>query len=133
VYILIYTDHLACSSLKTASAANYCAAFERLEADERFLVQAQVLRESLLLMLGHDNGFQSAGDSVDAADTLLARYFVAPSDETLCAAVYWPPAILRHGTSWPAHRVQMVWVPLTTEPRQLELLFDGMDEGEGVD
>jgi hypothetical protein len=31
--------------------------FMRLEADERFLVQMQVLCELLLLMLGQDNGF----------------------------------------------------------------------------
>ncbi len=84
-----FADHVAySSSLKTASVARFRAAFMRLEADERFLVQMQVLRESLLLMLGQDNSFQSAGHSVDAANARLARYLAAPSDETLRAAVH---------------------------------------------
>jgi hypothetical protein len=74
----------------------------------------QVLRESLLLMLSQDNNFQSAGDSFDAADARLQRYLAAPSDETLRAAVHWPPAIPRQGTEWPAHCVLLVWVPHAT-------------------
>jgi hypothetical protein len=62
-------------------------------------MQMQVLRETLLLMLRHDNGFQSHGDSVDVADAQLAPYLTAPSDETLRAAVHWPPAILCHETA----------------------------------
>jgi hypothetical protein len=68
----------------------------------------QVLRETLLLMLRYDNGFQSDGDSLDSADARTARYLAAPSDETLRAAVHWPPVIPRHGTVWPAHRVLLV-------------------------
>ncbi len=126
---LRFADHIACcSSLKTTNAASYRMAFMRLKADERFLVQMQVLRESLLLMLGQDNGFQSAGDSVDAANARLQRYLAAPSDETLRAAVHWPPAIPRQGTAWPAHRVLLVWVPHVMQPQQRELLHVGMND-----
>ncbi len=126
-----FANHVAySSSLKTASAARFCTAFMRLEADERFLVQMQVLRESLLLMLRHDNGFLSHGDSVDAANARLQRYLAAPSNETLRAAVHWPPAIPHHGTTWPAHCVLLVWVPHATQPRQLDLLHVGMNNAE---
>jgi hypothetical protein len=125
---LLCTDHVACSSsLKTASEARFCAAFIRLKADEQFLVQMQELRKTLLLMLRHDNGFQSDGDSVDAADARLARYLAAPSDEMLRAAMHWPPAILRHGMAWPAHRMLLVWVPHAMQSQQLDLLHVGMN------
>ncbi len=69
---LRFADHIACcSSLKTTNAASYRMAFMCLEADQRFLVQMQVLRESLLFILGQDNGFQSAGNSVDATNAPL--------------------------------------------------------------
>jgi hypothetical protein len=126
---LRFADHIACcSSLKTTNAASYRMAFMRLEADERFLMQMQMLRESLLLMLGQVNGLQSAGNSVDAADARLQRYLAALSDETLRAAVHWPPAIQRQGTAWPAHRVLLVWVPHATQPQQRELLHVGMND-----
>jgi hypothetical protein len=132
---LRFADHVAySSSLKTASAARFRTAFIRLEADERFLVQMQVLRETLLLMLRYDNGFQSDGDSLDAADAWTARYLAAPSDETLRAAVHWLPAILGHRTAWPAHCVLLVLVPHATQLWQLDLLHVGMnnavEEGE---
>ncbi len=123
-----FANHVAySSSLKTASAARFRTAFMRLEADERFLVQMQVLRKTLLLMLCHDNGFQSDGDSLDAADARTARYLAVPSDETLRATIHWPPAIPRHGTAWPAHRVLLVWVPHATQLRQLDLLHVSMN------
>ncbi len=126
---LRFADHVAySSSLKTASAARFRTAFMCLEADERFLVQMQVLHETLLLMLRHDNGFQSDGDSLDAANARTARYLVAPSDETLRTGVHWPLAIPRHGTVWSVHRVLLVWVPYATQPRQLDLLHVGMNK-----
>ncbi len=79
-------------------------------------------------MLGHDNGFQSAGNSVDATNARLARYLAAPSDEALRVIVHWPPAILHNKTAWPAHRVLLVWVPHPTQPRQLDLLHVSMND-----
>ncbi len=87
----------------------------------------QVLRETLLLMLRHDNGFQSDSNSLDASDARMARYLAEPLDKTLRAAVHWPLAIPRHRTAWLVHRVLLLRLPHMTQPRQLDLLHVGMN------